>query len=175
MRRVQAQQGSIALRESLALAEILVLAHPHRRKVDREAARERLERAVRGADDRRIRPRPYAQESGHQRDRAAGLDLGRTCAAPCAPEFAFHGGANVLHRDRLERPRLELRGGDDDVIHRPALPEQVCDAFVAGHVGLDAFRPELARRGVELLRIARRDDDLGALFLCELRGGEADP
>src|SRR3972149_1586175 len=77
--------------------------HAYRRELERERARQRLERAVGGADNRRIGARPHAQEAGDQRERAAGANVGGARAAPGAPELAVHGGAHVVPRHALER------------------------------------------------------------------------
>jgi len=60
------------------------------------------------------------------------------------------------------------------VIDRARLLEQAGDAVVAGHIGRDSFDAELAGHGVELLGAARRDDDLGAFLLRQLRSRETD-
>ncbi len=76
--------------------------------------------------------------SGHQRQRAAGTDVGEARDAR-HPQLAFHGPAYVFHGHGLEGTGLELRGGDHDVIHRTAGAEQIFNAFVTGDVG--RYRP----------------------------------
>ena len=142
----------------------------HRRQFERKRPCQRFQRAIGGADDRRIRPRTNAQETRDQRQRSAGADLRLLRDAPCAPELAFHGGANVFHRHRLERAGAKLRRRDHDMIDRAATPKQFCDAVIAGDVGRDRDRVQLLGRLVEPLDVAGRNDDVGAFALRHFRG-----
>ena len=142
----------------------------HRRQFEGKRPCQQFQRAVGGADDRRIRPRTNAQETRDQRQRSAGADLRLLRDTPCAPELAFHRGADIFHRHRLERAGAQLRRRDHDMIDGAATPEQFCDAVVAGDVGGDRNRVQLLRGLVEPLDIAGRNDDVSAFALRHFRG-----
>ena len=79
--------------------------------------------------------RTNAKVARHQRKRTAGADFGRPRDTPGSPELAFHGRANIIHGNGLERPRAQLRSRHDDMVDRPAFAEKIRDAFVAGDIG----------------------------------------
>ena len=108
---------------------------PDRRQFQRQTLGQRFKCAVDRADDRGAGPGTGAEVTGHKRQRAAGTDLGRTRDTPGTPKLAFHGRANIVHGNGLERPRAQLRSRDNDMVDRPAFAEKIRDAFVAGDIG----------------------------------------
>jgi hypothetical protein len=147
----------------------------YRRQLKRQRPRQRFERAVGNADDRGVGPGPDAEIARYQRERSTGADFGRFSDAPCAPELALHGGAHILHRNRLERAGAKLRRSDHDVVDRTAIAEQLGDAVVAGDVSGNCDRVQPFGDRIEALNIARGDDDIGAFALGHFGGGQADP
>ncbi|KGC85565.1 hypothetical protein DO71_3626 [Burkholderia pseudomallei] len=153
--------------------------HAHRRELEREPTRKRLERRVDRALQHRARARPHAQEAGDERERPAWRDARRARDAVCAPELAVHRRLRVGERQLAHGPAGRVRGRHDDVVERAGLGEEGVDR---GRIRRIEHRlPNRARAvdrpcgGRELVRVARRDRHVGVQHGERAGGRGADP
>ncbi len=153
--------------------------HAHRRELESEPARKRLERRVDRALQHRARARPHAQEAGHERERPARRDARRARDAVCAPELAVHRRLRVGERQLAHGPAGRVRGRHDDVVERAGLGEEGVDR---GRIRRIEHRLPNRARAVdrpcgarELVRVARCDRHVGVQHGERVGGRGADP
>src|SRR5262249_56905298 len=98
---------------------------------------------------------------------STGANFGRARNAPSTPELPLHSRAHVFHWHFLERTSAKLRGGDDHMVDRAALPEKLANALVACDIGRNRFRAQLHRSLLQTVGVTRCNDDISALIFCK--------